>query len=176
MFILAQISSFISMIVNIIAVQLKTKKQMLLTIIVANLFFVISYLLLGAYAGALIYGILDIEIIINMLLENKGKRTPKSLIVVYIIISIIIGIFTFNNVIDILPIIAAIFFIFTFRCRKEKYVRFLILENLISWIVYDFFVSAYLAVISDVFIAVSTIIAIIRYDIRKEVKKNENTC
>lgn len=171
MFILAQISSFISMVVNMIAVQLKTKRQMLITIIIANLFFVINYLLLEAYAGALIYGILDIEIIINMLLENNGKRTPESLIVIYIIISIIIGVFTFNNIIDILPIIAAIFFIFTFRRTKEKYVRFLILENLISWIVYDFFVSAYLAVVSDMFIAFSTVIAIIRYDIRKEVKK-----
>lgn len=167
MFILAQISSFISMVVNIVAVQLKTKKQMLLTIIVANLFFVINYLLLNAYAGALIYGILNIEIIINMLFENKGKLTPKWLISIYFFISIIIGFFTFNNIIDILPIIAAIFFIFTFRRTKEKYVRFLILENLISWIVYDFFVSAYLAVVSDLFIAFSTIIAIIRYDIRK---------
>lgn len=167
MFILAQVSSLISMVINIVAVQLKTKKKMLLTIIIANLFFIISYLLLEAYAGALIYGILDIEIIINMFIENKGKKTPKLLIAIYLLISIVIGIFTVNNLIDVLPIIAAIFFIFTFRQTEEKYVRFLILENLISWVVYDFFVSAYLAVVSDLFIAFSTIVAIIRYDIRK---------
>lgn len=175
MFILAQISSLISMIVNIVAVQLKTKRQMLLTIIVANLFFVISYVLLKAYVGALIYGIINIEIIINMFFENRGKLTPKWLISIYFFISIIVGFFTFNNIIDTLPIIAAIFFIITFRQTKEKYVRFLILENLISWIVYDFFVSAYLAVVSDLFIAFSTIVAIIRYDIRKG-EKGKNGC
>lgn len=45
MFILAQILSFIAMVINMVAVQLKTKKQILLTIVISNLLFVISYIL-----------------------------------------------------------------------------------------------------------------------------------
>lgn len=48
MFIFAQILSFLAMIINMVAVQLKAKKQILLTIVVSNLLFVISYILLGA--------------------------------------------------------------------------------------------------------------------------------
>ncbi len=156
-----------------IAVQLKTKKHILLTIVVSNLLFVISYILLGAYVGALTCGIVAIEIIINTILEDKGKTTPKSLIIVYLIISIILGITTFNGFVDLLPILASILFIFTLRQSKEKYVRLLILGNLTSWIIYDFFVKAYLAGFSDLFVISSTITAIYRYDIKKEVKENE---
>lgn len=156
------------MVINMIAVQLKTKKQILLTIVISNLLFVISYILLGAYVGALTCGIVAIEIIINTILENKGKSTPKTLIIIYLIISILLGITTFSSYIDLLPIIASIFFIFTLIQNKEKYVRLLILGNLIAWIMYDFFVGAYLAGISDLFVISSTITAIIRYDIKKE--------
>ena len=173
MFILAQILSFIAMVINMVAVQLKTKKQILLTIVVSNLLFVISYILLGAYVGALTCGIVAIEIIINTILEDKGKVTPQFLIIIYLIISIILGITTFNSLIDLLPIIASILFILTLRQSKEKYVRLLILGNLTSWIIYDFFVKAYLAGISDLFVISSTITAIYRYDIKRDVKENE---
>lgn len=173
MFILAQILSFIAMVTNMLAVQLETKKQILLTIVVSNFLFVISYILLGAYVGALTCGIVAIEIIINTILEDKGKRTPKPLIVFYVVISVLLGITTFDSFIDLLPIIASILFILTLIQYKEKYVRLLILGNLISWIIYDFFVRAYLAGTSDLFVISSTITAIIRYDIRKEVKENE---
>lgn len=116
---------------------------------------------------------LQLEIIINTILEDKGKTTPKSLIIVYLIISIILGITTFNGFVDLLPILASILFIFTLRQSKEKYVRLLILGNLTSWIIYDFFVKAYLAGFSDLFVISSTITAIYRYDIKKEVKENE---
>lgn len=167
MFILAQVLSFIAMIANMIAVQLKTKKQILLTIVVSNVLFIISYILLGAYIGALTCGIVALEIIINMLLEDKGKSTPKTLIIVYFIISILLGITTFTTIIDLLPIIASILFILTLRQTKEKYVRMLILGNLISWVIYDLFVKAYLAGISDFFVILSTISSIIRYDFNK---------
>ena len=70
-----------------------------------------------------------------------------------------------------LPILASIFFVFTLIQSKEKYVRLLILGNLTSWIIYDFLVKAYLAGISDLFVISSTITAIIRYDVKKEVKE-----
>lgn len=129
--------------------------------------------MLGAYVGALTCGIVAIEIIINTILEDKGKITLKPLIILYLIISMLLGITTFSSFIDLLPIIASILFVFTLIQYKEKYVRLLILGNLTSWIIYDFFVGAYLAGISDLFVISSTIMAVIRYDIRKMVKENE---
>lgn len=170
MFILTQILSFIAIIINMIAVQLKTKKQILLTIVVANILFIISYILLEAYMGALTCGVVAIEIIINTMLEEKGKTTPKVFIILYLVIFVLLGVITFESFIDVLPIIASILFTVTLIQTKEKYVRLLILGNLILWIIYDFFVRAYLTAISDLFIISSTIIGIIRYEIKKEEK------
>ena len=170
MFILAQILSFIAMAINMAAVQLKTKKQILLTIVVSNFLFIISYILLGAFVGALTCGIVAIEIIINTILESKENKTPKPLIISYLIISILLGITTYTSLVDCLPILASVFFVFTLRQSKEKYVRLLIFGNLTSWIIYDFLVKAYLAGISDLFVISSTITAIIRYDIKKDTK------
>lgn len=173
MFVLAQILSLSGMLVNAIAVQFKTKKQILLAIVLSNVLFVISYILLGAYVGAITCGVTAIEIIINTLLEDKGKKTPKTLIVMYVIIFIAIGITSFGKAIDVLPIIASLLFVPTLIQSKEKYVRLLILGNLTSWMIYDIFVRAYFAAFSDLFIISSTLIAIYRYDIKKEVKGKE---
>ena len=170
MFILAQILSFTAMLINMIAVQLKTKKQILLTIVVSNLLFIVSYILLGAYVGALTCGTVAIEIIINTILEDKGKTTPKLFIILYLVISVLLGIITFGSLIDLLPIVASILFILTLIQAKEKYVRLLILGNSLSWIIYDFFVSAYLAGVSDLFVIASTITAIIKYDTKEQSK------
>ena len=175
MFVLAQILSLTAMLINIVAVQLKTKKQILLTIVVSNALFVISYILLGAYVGAITCTITAIEIIINTFLEDKGKKTSKPLIALYLLISIMIGILNLGNIIDLLPIVASIFFIFSLVQSKEKYVRLLILGNLTSWMIYDIFVGAYSAASSDIFVISSTLIAIYRYDIKKEVKNAKNT-
>ena len=175
MFILAQLLSFAAMLINIVAVQLKTKKQILLTIVVSNALFVISYILLGAYIGAITCTITAIEIIINTLFEDKGKKTPKPLIIMYIAIFIVIGITSYGKVIDILPIIASLIFVLTLIQNKEKYVRLLILGNLISWMTYDIFVGAYSAAASDIFVISSTLIGIYRYDIKKEVKEDEKS-
>lgn len=171
MFLLAQILGFIAMSTNVIAVQLKTKKQILLTIVVGNILFVISYFLLGAYTGALISGINAIEVIINTKLEEKGKPIPKTLIGLYFIIAITIGAFTFNSFMDLLPVLAAILFILTLIQSKEKNIRLLLLGNNISWLIYDFLAMAYAAGFSDLFVIASTLTAIYRYDIRKTSKK-----
>lgn len=173
MFLLAQILGFIAMSTNIIAVQFKNKKQILLTIVVGNILFVISYFLLGAYAGALICGINAIEVIINNKLEEKGKPIPKTLIGLYFIIAITIGVFTFKSFMDLLPILAAILFILTLIQSKEKNIRLLLLGNNTAWLVYDFLAMAYAAGFSDLFVIVSNLIAIYRYDIRKQEKNKE---
>ena len=77
-----------------------------------------------------------------------------------------IGLLTYKYIVDLLPIIASILFIFTLNIKEEKYIRLLLLGNLISWVVYDYYVLAYLAEISDLFVIISTLIAIYRYDIK----------
>jgi hypothetical protein len=50
---------------------------------------------------------------------------------------------------------------------KEKNIRIFTLVNIVLWVVYDITVGAYMALVSDVMLTTSTIVAIIRYDILK---------
>lgn len=169
MFILAQILSLLGMLSNIIALQLKTKKRILLTVVAGNLLFLMSYLLLKAYAGTIICFFNMIIIIINTLLEDKGKKTPKPLIFIYIVIACLIGYSSFNVIVDLLPILSSILLITSLIPSKEKIIRVLLVCNLTSWLIYDFCYLAYMACISDLFSISSGLIAIYRYD-----RKNKN--
>ena len=68
MFVLAQILSLMGMLSNIVALQLKTKKQILITILIGNILFLISYILLEAYIGSIICGFNAMIFFINSLL------------------------------------------------------------------------------------------------------------
>lgn len=167
MFIVAQILSLMGMLSNIVALQLKTKRQILITILIGNILFLISYILLEAYIGSIICGFNAMIVFINSLLEEKGKSTPKPIIVIYIIIAIAFGITFFDKVIDMLPIIASILLILSLMQNKEKNIRLLLLIGFILWLIYDFYFLAYMACISDLFTIISSFVAIYRYDMKQ---------
>lgn len=171
MFILAQIVSLIAIIVNIIAVQFKDKKHILLGVALTNFLFAICYLMLDAYVGTLICIFHTIIVIINSMLEDREKETPSFMILIYILIAIIIGASGYKSVTDLLPILASILFILTLNIGKEKYIRLLLLGNLISWVIYDYFVLAYVAGVSTLVVIGSTLISIYRYDIKNKEQK-----
>jgi Bacterial inner membrane protein. len=169
--IIAQIMSFFGTLSNIVGIQFKKKKHILVSIICANFLFSVSFILLKAYSGALICFIAGIQTIINSLFDSKGKKYPTWLIISYYIISISCVFITFVDLIDIIPVMCAVLLITIIIQTKEKNVRLLTLINIGLWTVYDFIVGAYVVAISNIFVAISTLVAIIRLDILKIGKK-----
>lgn len=169
---LAQIISFIGIISNIIGIQLKNKKDILISFIIANLSFGISFVLLKSYSGAAISFIAATQAIINFFIDKKGKTVSKYLITTYIIISTLVGLITYRTIIDIMPIICSVLFTLSIIQKKEKKVRIYTLTNITLWTIYDLIVGVYTAGISNIFLISSTIISIVRYDILK-VNKNK---
>ena len=141
--------------------------------ILANLFSAINFILLQSYSGAVICFFAILQTFINKIFEKKQQQVPKIIIVIYIMISIILGIITFNNMIDILPIICSILYTITIIQNKEKNIRRISLVNIILWIIYDIVYQAYTAAISDSLMTISTIVGIYRFDYK--LNKNEST-
>lgn len=169
MFIIAQFFGILVIIANVLSMQMKNKKQIILMFILANLFSAINFILLQSYSGAVICFFAIIQTFINKIFEKKQQQVPKIIIVIYIVISIILGLITFNNIIDILPIICSILYTITIIQDYEKNIRRISLVNIILWIIYDIACQAYTAAISDSLMTISTIIGIYRFDY-KEVK------
>lgn len=172
MFIAAQIVGAIGSIVNIISIQLKSKKNILMCFIIANLAFGVNFILLKSYTGAYICFIAAVQTYINSLYDKKNKLLPKWLMSLFILVSVGIGSLAYNGPIDLMPIACSILYVLTIVQKKEKNIRGLTFLNIILWIIFDIFVGAYTAVISDVVFIASTIIAIFRHDILHR-KQNE---
>lgn len=170
MFILAQFFGILIIISNVIAMQLKEKKNIIFMFFLINVFSTINYYLLDSYSGAIICLFAIIQLLINNYFEKKGKTIPKIIIAIYIIISIILGAVTFKSIIDIIPIICSILFTLTILQEKEKNIRLITLLNVLLWISYGVICRAYTAAISDLITTISTLIGIYRFDIRG--KKN----
>ena len=160
----AQFFGILGIISNVIGIQLKQKKHIMLAFLIANFLFAINFALLKAYSGAVICFIQGVETFINYSYDRNNKKCPKLLISAYLFVTIICGIFTCNNMIDILPVLSSVFFIMAIMQSKEKYIRLLTLIFISLFVIYDVFVGAYMALISDVIFNISTIISIIRYD------------
>ena len=168
LFLIAQFFGILVIISNIIAMQLKEKKNIIFMFFLINIFSTINYLLLNSYSGALICFFAIIQLFVNNFFEKRGKQISKIIIFAYIIISIILGLLTYKGIIDIIPIICSILFTISIIQSKEKYIRILTLVNILCWIPYGVICRAYTAAISDLITMISTIIGIYRFDIRKK--------
>ena len=167
MFIVAQLFGVLTIISNVIAMQMKNKKQIIFCYFLANLFSAINFVLLQSYSGAIICLFAMVQTFINNIFEKKEKKLPKTIIALYIIISILLGAVTFRSMIDILPIICSILYTLIIIQNKEKNIRKIALINIIIWVLYDIVCKAYTASISDSITTISTLIGIYRFDIKK---------
>lgn len=167
MFIVAQFFGVLVIVANILSMQMKSKKQIILMFILANLFSAINFILLESYSGAIICSFAIIQTLINKIFENKEQKVPKLVILVYIVISIILGAITFNSFIDIIPIICSILYTMSIIQDKEKNIRRISLANIILWIFYDIVCKAYTAAISDLLMTLSTLVGMYRLDYNK---------
>ena len=154
-------------IVHIISVQFKNKKYILLFFLIANILFCINFLLLKSYTGAFISLVSAVQTCINNIYVDKGKSLPRNILILFIIASLFIGIITYKRLIDVMPTIASILYIFSITQNKEKNIRIITSLNICIWIIYDMFVGAYTAALSDVIFIIFTIAAMYRYRVKK---------
>lgn len=111
-----------------------------------------------------------IVFIINMVrsivfyISMKKSQSNKIIFIVFIIISLICGKMIYKNLYDILPILASLLsVIFTWQ-PSTKVLRFGQISICILWIIYDVFVMAYIGLLTENIIIISTIIALLNND------------
>lgn len=166
--ILAQIFGLIASVCIIIAMQIKEKKGILTLLILGNGFFVINFLLIGAYAGAVVCSIATIETVISYLYDNKKRKLPGIILVIFLVTSLIASLSQYKSLYDIIPIICAVLYPIVISQKKESNIRKISLVTAVLWITYDLMVGAYTAIIADLFCTVSTMVAIARYDLKRK--------
>ena len=117
-----------------------------------------QYFLLGAYTGSLI------SLLGATRAYTFSKTNNKCFLALFYTIASII---TFNGLISIIPLTAALIYTTVTWNKKEKNIRLFSILVFILWFIYDILVKAYVSSITDVVLIISNTIAFYKLDIKK---------
>lgn len=139
----------------------KEKKEILIMQVISYIFFTIHYYLLNAITGTMcnILGLISLVIIYYLSVKNKNKKT---IVLIMIPILLIISLLTYQNIFSIFPIIAVIISLLSFINDNENIIRFIGIISAIGWLIYAIVYHSYVAIIFEIFIIISTVIAYIK--------------
>jgi len=146
----------------------KNMKTILLLVFSANVLIATSYLLTGAYNGAASCFVGGAQAIINYFFDKKGKALPLWLIVLYALAFIVVNLFTFGVLTDLVAMIASLTFIMCIGQKTGKKYRVWTFINTALWLTYDLLKFAWGPMVTHG-IQLSTVISgVIIHDIKKK--------
>ena len=169
-FFIAQGISVLNGVVAVTMMQFKSMKKILVCQIISNLLTALTYILLGGLSGA---GICLIAIVqsVLMFVYNVKKIPPHRVVIVgFILLYIGCSAFYYKSPVDIFSALAAVCYAFSIVQTKSSASRFWYLFNPVFWMIYDFFTQAYGNFILHLVVFVSTVIAILRNDVKGKKK------
>lgn len=161
--IISQILGVFGFLFFVFSIQMRDKKKILGMQLASNVFYTISYLLLGALPAVLI----DIVSVFRCLLftyySDKNEKAPTYVVLILISLSLLTLLFAFNNYFDILPVVISIIYILTTRSDSRVMIQNGFIMGAIFWIIYNLHVENFTPLIGNVFEIISGIIAVIRF-------------
>lgn len=170
-FYVAQVFGVCGVIFSFLSMQMKSKKKIMIFLLLLNLSSALNFLFLDSLSGSLVSFLAVIETVINYLFDSKNQKIPIYIIAFYVVVNLILGFSTYQSLIDIFPIICALIFCATVCVKQESSIRKLMFANQCFWLVYDLTVKAYMFSVSNVLTIISIIISYFRFDYKRR-KKN----
>ena len=170
---LATIVGAIAAIVFIASYQMRARKWILLLGAVSRILFVLQYVLLGAFAGA----VLDVIGALAALIAGRREHPAvKKLLIPIIVIThlslLACCVLLYQNIFDIFALLGTSLHVAALWFTREKTIRRISLCGSPCWLVYNLASRAYFSAVSDSFAICSIILAMLRYD---RVKKPQET-
>ncbi len=170
---IAQILGFCGTAVTFFGYQQRKRKNIILFTSLSACIFMIHYILLGAYTGAVLNLVCALR---GAVFANSDKKWARSKfwLFFFIAVNIICCVFTWDKWFSFLPLLGMILSTVSFWLKKESKIRFITLPSSPCWLVYNALCGSVAGVITECFITSSLLIAIVRYDIlkKKRVVKN----
>ena len=165
---MAHILGVLAVATFLLSFQFKTRKNIIVMNLISRALYILQYILLGAFEGA----ILDFTgFLLSFFARYKQNefvtKNFKIIIIVTNVLLLAIGFCIYENVFSIFAIAGIIFEITALWLTKEKNIRMLSLFSAPCWLVYNFANGAYGSVVGNVLLVVSIITAMLRLDYNK---------
>ena len=175
MFILAQFIGILVSVTSIIKYFMKEEKNLLIVILGICFFIGTTFLLLGAYTGAICYMIIGTMIMCNYIFKIKNENIPRKVFILYGIGFLIAIIISYKKIYDIILIgIILCYIVLLFKKDDRKVYRISEIISNVILTIYAFLCGGYTIVISSIFNIVIYLRDIYRYDIKKEIEQTQN--
>ncbi len=165
--IISQIIGFAAVGLYLLSYQLKKRKQIVWVTCISNLLYVLQYVLLGAFSGA----VMDTMSTLSSFMAAKKNDKPFNrhsawLGKVNLLLIAAVGLisaFAQKDWLEFLPIAGALFQTGGLWCENEQTIRKLGLCGAPFWLVYNFLSQAYGPALGSVIAIISIIVALYRY-------------
>ena len=167
--VIAQIIGLLAVATFLLSYQQKKRKNIILWNVTSRVLYIIQYLVLGAYEGA----VLDILGTVSSVAAQKKdkeiiRKNFKLVIVLIDFIIVAAGLALYENVFSLFPIAGVLLHTSAFWLNDEKIIRRVSFIGSPFWLVYNLSSLAYGSAIGDLLTMVSIGVAIYRYDIKKK--------
>ena len=169
----AQIVGIIAVLLFAISYQPKKRAAIITLNATSRVLYVIQYIMLGAFAGA----ILDVVgLVASVIASQKSKLKNKSTIVLILVLTFIAFVGTLvailnHSLIDLLPVFGVCLQITALWANNANTIRKISLISAPCWLSYNLISKAYGSVIGDIVGILSICIALIRN--KRENKKQQ---
>lgn len=171
-FITSQVMGGIALVLVVISVCLKNKKQFFVLQTVANIFYALSFVFADAMVAGINSFISCIRVVILFFYEKMEKQPPLYLLVVFSAIYLTIGAVFYTDAYDFITIITPIVFTIAMFMKNMQLVRILMIPPNILLVLFAILHQVYTTAILDAFEVVFLVSALIFYAI-KEKKTNQ---
>lgn len=173
-YLISQIVGFIAFIISLIAYHRNKKEKIFKTMMLANILDIIHYILLGAYSGCItkVIALIRNEIII---IKEKNKKFNRVIVLISLfIVYLVSGILTYENIYSVLPILAAMIYLYFVWNGNELKVKKIAFYCYFLWLIYNICVFSIAGIISNVVSIISTFIAVYIEKSKKTFKEDLN--
>lgn len=170
--VLAQLFGILALIIMVLSYQQKERGRLLIFQMVSNAFFAVSYYMLGAFSGAVMSLVNIARSFVFSRSDTKWGKSPVWLYV-FLAASLAGGILSWEGPLSLLVIAATLVLTFTLYSKDLRFMRKMFLLPPLLYISYNLINKSIGGIGSDVFCLVSAVLAIWRFDIRKDSKAPE---
>ena len=171
-FITSQVMGGIALVLVVISVFLKNKKQFFVLQTVANVFYALSYVFADAFVAGINFFISCIRAVTLFIYEKIGKQPPLYLLFIFSAIYLTIGIVFYTDAYDFITMITPIVFTIAMFMKNMQLVRILMIPPNVLLVIFAILHQVYTTAILDAFEVVFLVSALIFYAI-KEKKTNQ---
>lgn len=144
----------------------KSKKEILFIQILAYIGFTTHYFLLEALTGT-VCNVLGFIALILIYFVSDNEKKKKILILILIPLLILMSFLSYENIYSIFPVIGCLLTFNSFLSQDENKIRFIGIISAGCWLIYAIIHISYSAIVFEVVILISTIVAYLKNKAQK---------